>query len=323
MFDALFDAIATALNFLYAFSQNYALAIALLTFGIMIVLTPFTLKGTKSMIQMQRLQPEMKRLQQKYKDDRQKLNEELLAFYKENNLNPLGGCLPMLLQAPVFIILFNVIQGLTKRGADGTFTPKYLEKGSELYDALHGTKEMLSFGLDLSKSASSALSESFASGLPYLLMVGIVAFSAYYQQRQVAGRNPGVEIPAQQKMLMRLFPLMFIAFSYAAPAALVVYFITSNLYRIGQQAYITRSLYTGENSLGAQAAKASAEAKALREASGEKGNFFERLTASPPKPAPRPAPAPQPANGGDRKRPPQATSRTTPANRSRKKKKRR
>ena len=68
------------------------------------------------MIQMQRLQPEMRKLQLKYKDDRQKLNEELMAFYKENNLNPLGGCLPLLLQTPVFIILFNVIRGLTRIG---------------------------------------------------------------------------------------------------------------------------------------------------------------------------------------------------------------
>jgi len=64
------------------------------------------------MIQMQRLQPEMKRLQIKYKDDRQKLNEELMAFYKENGLNPLGGCLPLLIQLPVFWILFRVVRGL-------------------------------------------------------------------------------------------------------------------------------------------------------------------------------------------------------------------
>ena len=77
------------------------------------------------MIQMQRLQPEMRRLQRKYKDDRQKLNEELMAFYKENNLNPLGGCLPLLLQTPVFIILYNVIRGLTHDPApDGDLRPE-------------------------------------------------------------------------------------------------------------------------------------------------------------------------------------------------------
>ncbi len=86
----------------------------MLTLVVMVITTPFTLKGTRSMIQMQRLQPEMRRLQLKHKDDRQKLNEELMAFYKENNLNPLGGCLPLLLQTPIFIILYNVIRGLTR-----------------------------------------------------------------------------------------------------------------------------------------------------------------------------------------------------------------
>ena len=110
MFDGVFELFAQTLSFFYDLVPNYAIAIVLLTLLVMVITTPFTLKGTRSMIQMQRLQPEMRRLQLKYKDDRQKLNEELMAFYKENNLNPLGGCLPLLLQAPVFIVLFNVIQ---------------------------------------------------------------------------------------------------------------------------------------------------------------------------------------------------------------------
>jgi YidC/Oxa1 family membrane protein insertase len=322
MFDAFFEGIAQALNFFYTLVPNYAVAIVLLTLAIMIVLTPFTLKGTKSMIQMQRLQPEMKRLQQKHKDDRQKLNEELLAFYKEHNLNPVGGCLPMLLQAPVFIVLFRVIRGLTHLGKDGTFDPQYLDHTSKLYRALDHARSMDSFGVDLAKSASKAITEGFTTGLPYLVMVAIVAFSAYYQQRQVAGRNPNMEIPPQQKMLMRIFPLMFILFSYTAPAALVCYFVASNLYRIGQQAYITRSLYTGEESLGAQAAKAALDAKADREAAGlPKQGFLEKLTSRPPAPAPSPQPAPSPRP--DQSSRPAPTARTTPPNRSRKKKKRR
>ena len=80
----------------------------------MILLTPLTLKGTRSMIAMQQLQPELKKLQAKYKDDRQKLNEEMMAFYKEHNINPVGGCLPLLLQMPVFIVLYRVLHGLTQ-----------------------------------------------------------------------------------------------------------------------------------------------------------------------------------------------------------------
>src|SRR5262245_64516981 len=83
----------------------------------MVVMTPLTLKGTRSMMAMQRLQPEMKKIQDKYKDDREKLNEELLAFYRENNINPVGGCLPLFLQMPVFIVLYRVVSGLTLAGS--------------------------------------------------------------------------------------------------------------------------------------------------------------------------------------------------------------
>jgi YidC/Oxa1 family membrane protein insertase len=222
------------------------------------------------------------------------------------------------------MILFRVIRGITHLDkTTQTFVPEHLPKSSELYQALVGKKEMLSFGIDLSQSASKALSESFTTALPYLFMVGIVAVSAYYQQRQVQGRNPGQEIPAQQKMLMRIFPLMFILFSYAAPAALVVYFIVSNLYRIAQQAYITRSLYSGEDSLGAQAAKAQLESKKLREASGEKPGFLDRLTGPAASPSTGPTASARPAKADARPTPPAANRPPAGSNRSRKKKKRR
>ena len=109
----MFDAIATVLAWFYSLIPNYAIAIALLTLTVMVLLTPLTLKGTKSMLQMQRLQPEMKKLQQQYKGDRQKLNEELMKFYQENKINPMGGCLPLLIQMPVFIVLYRVLHKLT------------------------------------------------------------------------------------------------------------------------------------------------------------------------------------------------------------------
>src|SRR5262245_18298950 len=84
----------------------------------MIVLTPLSLQGTKSMMCMQRLEPEMKKIQNQYRDDREKLNEELLKFYKENDINPVGGCLPLVVQLPVFLVLFSVLRGLTRRASD-------------------------------------------------------------------------------------------------------------------------------------------------------------------------------------------------------------
>ena len=155
MLDGLFELVSGTLNFFYTLIPNYAIAIALLTCVVMIITTPLTLKGTRSMIEMQRLQPEIRRLQIQYKDDRQKLNEELMAFYKEHEINPVGGCLPLLIQAPVFSILFYVVRGLTSEakfvgvqkmvqadfpGLDTIvtegFRPKYLTSSDELYQSL-------------------------------------------------------------------------------------------------------------------------------------------------------------------------------------------
>ena len=131
-----FDIVAALLAYIYAIWNNYAWAITGLTLAIMIVLTPLTLKGTRSMMVMQQLQPEMKKIQTRYKDDRQKQNEELLKFYKENDINPLGGCLPLLVQMPVFIVLYAVLRGLTRRtspmGFNFGFTGGQLGKGVAL-----------------------------------------------------------------------------------------------------------------------------------------------------------------------------------------------
>jgi YidC/Oxa1 family membrane protein insertase len=325
MFDGLFKVIARTISFFYDLVPNYAVAIAMLTLVVMIVTTPFTLKGTRSMIQMQRLQPEMRRLQLKYKDDRQKLNEELMAFYKENQLNPLGGCLPLLLQAPIFMILYNVVRGLTRLDAEGTFDPKHLDHSSKLFMDLHGADRMMAFGVDLAESASKALADSFVHGIPHIIMVAIVALSSYYQQRQIQGRNPNAEIPPQQKMLMRLMPAMFVVFAFVSPAALVVYFVVSNLYRIGMQHYITRTLYHGEDSLGAQAQKASLEAKKLKDEQG--GTDTLPRVGRKPKPVETTATESGPptnAAGGNNSTP-RPTARTSGggANRSKKKRKRR
>ena len=113
--DQLFKFIAWILSEAYAVFHSYGLSIVLLTLIVMAITTPLTIKGTKSMIQMQRLQPELKKIQERYRDDREKMNQELLAFYKANNINPVGGCLPMFIQLPVFAVLYRVVHGLTQR----------------------------------------------------------------------------------------------------------------------------------------------------------------------------------------------------------------
>src|SRR3954470_4539040 len=113
MFHAIAKPMASLLAFFYNLIPNYGIAIILLTVTVMLILTPFTIKSTRSMLAMQRLQPELKRLQAQHKNDRQALNEAMMAFYKEHNVNPLSGCLPMLLQMPVFFGLYEAIRGLT------------------------------------------------------------------------------------------------------------------------------------------------------------------------------------------------------------------
>src|SRR5215203_500231 len=230
MLDGLFELISGLLNFFYELVPNYAVAIALLTCVVMIVTTPLTLKGTRSMIEMQRLQPEIRRLQVQYKDDRQKLNEEMMAFYREHEINPVGGCLPLLIQAPVFSILFYVVRGLTNPykftgvqdllvsygvdiaavreqfAAEG-FRPKYLSHDAELYRSLLGQDHMTAFGIDLARSASTALSEGFVEALPYFALVGVIALLSWFQQKQIMGRNSNSEMTQQQRTMMIIGPV--------------------------------------------------------------------------------------------------------------------
>lgn len=106
----LFEIFSGALTGFYALIPNYGLAIILLTLAVRIILLPLSIKQTKSMREMQRIQPEVKRIQAKHKGDRQKMNEEMMALYKEHGVNPFGGCAPLLLQFPVLIGLFYVVR---------------------------------------------------------------------------------------------------------------------------------------------------------------------------------------------------------------------
>jgi len=97
--------------------------------------------------------------------------------------------------------------------------------------------------------------------LPYILLVAMIAFLSWYQQRQIMGRNPNQEVNPQQQMMMRLGPLLYVFFAFVSPAAIGIYFLVSTLWRVGQQAFITRSLYGSEDSIGRQAQKAMQEAR--------------------------------------------------------------
>ncbi len=251
----MFDALAWLLARFYDLWPSYGGAIILFTLAIMLVLSPLSIKSTRSMIAMQRVSPEMKKLQQKHKDDKEALNREMMAFYKENNINPFSSCLPLLLQMPVFIVLYRVLSGLTKRDENGLFDPSYLDQSSSLYKALKGTREMGSFGMDLSRGALEVLQEeTILKAIPFLVLVAIVVGSTFVQQRQIAGRNPDAAANPQQQMIGRIMPLIFIPISLTISAGVVVYFAVSNLVRIGQQALVTRLEFRGDGKDGAKPA---------------------------------------------------------------------
>ncbi|MEZ5260571.1 MAG: membrane protein insertase YidC [Acidimicrobiales bacterium] len=242
MFDGVFEGLAWLLAFFYDLTSSYGVSIILLTLVVMAVVTPLTLKGTKSMMAMQRLQPEMRRIQQECAGDRQRLNEEMLKFYRENDINPMGSCLPMLIQMPIFLVLFRVVQGLTRVTADGTFDPKYVSQTSALYNSLKGQTEMLFLGFDLEKSPKDALLDrGFIVALPYIVLIALWVGTSYLQQMQVAGRNPDAMTP-QQRMMMRVIPIFSLTAIFF-PAALSIYWVTSNLCRVATQGYISHRFY--------------------------------------------------------------------------------
>ncbi len=212
------------------------MAIALLTVTVRIFLIPLTTKQVKSQQAMQRIQPELKRLQAKYKNDRQKLNEEMMKFYKENKVNPLAGCLPILLQAPLFIVLYRLILDLSDDGG-----PKHVPTNSKLYTSLvESGGEMVSWGFDLAKAASSV--SGFGNAFPYYLLIAITVATGYFQQRQMTSRMPKDGMNQQMQMIAKIFPVIIGFVSLSVPAGVVVYFIVSNLWQIGQQA-VTFKLY--------------------------------------------------------------------------------
>src|ERR1700709_2067514 len=261
----------------YSITNSYGLSLALVGVVVIVLLTPRTLKSTKGMLEMQRLQPEMKRLQAQHRGDRQKLNEEMMKLYQEHKVNPLASCLPLLIQMPVFFIMYRVLRGLSrtvtctagslKATCQGiaagvqVFDPDHISKSSALYKSLEGKHEMLSFGLDLSNSPAHFISQSIGKGLIYPTLVVILGLLYFAQQKMVASRAAvSPTMSATQAKLMQYLPVIFAVFQIFFLTGLVIYYITQAIFRIGQNFYITKRFYHGDDSLGKQAQAASARA---------------------------------------------------------------
>ena len=119
MIAGVFEVPGALLAWLYALTNSYSAAIALIAVLVMLLVTPLILKSTKGMLEMQRLAPEMRKLQNEHRGDRQKLNEEMMKLYQEHKVNPMASCLPLVAQMPVFIIMFRILHGLTYEPTGG------------------------------------------------------------------------------------------------------------------------------------------------------------------------------------------------------------
>ena len=193
------------------FPNSWGWAIILMTFTVRIAILPLTFKGVKSMQRLQTLQPEIKKIQERYKDDRQRMNQEVMAFYQREKVNPLGSCLPLVLQIPFFISLF------------------YLLRSDEFQQDIASNPGF--FAID-------NLAEKI-TGDPVLLGVLIVL---YVGTQLAASAVTAISADPTQRRIMFALPFVFVIFIINFQAGLIVYWITTNVWTIGQQLMV-RKLY--------------------------------------------------------------------------------
>ena len=310
-FDPLYNAIGAVLAFLYQLvpdpSFGLGVAIILLTLAVMVVLYPLTAKQAKSMMAMQRVAPEIKKLQAKYKGDRQKLNEETMKFYQENKINPLAGCLPLLVQLPIFFTLFRVLRDPFKHiPKTGSFSQLYTDFcGAALQRGHKCTSSNVSHSLkfltlDLQKKATEL--HGFSAALGFIL-VGLVVLTGMLQTKQAQSRTPVAS--KQMGTVMKILPVFFGLISLQFPAGLVLYFFVSNLFRVGQQEVIFRRHGTVASPVERAPRRARGDGLAVDVASTERtepeppttadeNGERERPEVRPPKPARAARPARRP-----------------------------
>ena len=249
------DLIFEALKYLHSLTGDWGVAIILLTVAIRILILPLTIKQTSSMYEMQKIQPKIKAIQEKYKDDKEKQQEETLKFYTENKVNPLGGCLPLLLQMPVFIALFTVLRGKLPAGAAFLgIIPNLSRMPSQVYSAAADTGGVLA---------------GIGAALPYIILVLLFSVSIWLPQALMPGDK-------QQKTIGAWMAIVMLWFGWSSPAGVLLYWDVSSIWGVAQQqltmSWMNRKKAADE--LAAQAAKDEAIAEKLaskKATSGKQG----------------------------------------------------
>jgi YidC/Oxa1 family membrane protein insertase len=225
---------------------TWTLSIVSLTVVIRVLLIPLFVKQIKSSRAMQLLQPKVRELQKKYGHDREKLGQETMKLYREHNANPLASCMPLLLQSPIFLALFRVLDGASRLDAQGNPIARghWLKINPDLVGSLH---EATVFGARISDTFTKA---GFAGGINSIHVVTVVLILAmtatlFVTQLQLMRKNMPPEaltgpFAQQQKMMLYLFPIIFAVGGVAFPVGVLIYWFTSNLWTMGQQFYVIR-----------------------------------------------------------------------------------
>ncbi|MEU6088624.1 membrane protein insertase YidC [Streptomyces sp. NPDC047085] len=217
----------------------WGLSIVSLVILIRICLIPLFVKQIKSTRAMQTLQPEMKKIQERYKNDRQRQSEEMMKLYKETGTNPLSSCLPILAQSPFFFALYHVLNGIATGKTIGVINDPLLASARKAHI----------FGAPLAAKFTDSSDKVAALGATLTdvrvvtaIMIVLMSASQFYTQRQLMTKNVDTTVKTpfmqQQKMLMYVFPVMFAVFGINFPVGVLVYWLTTNVWTMGQQMYV-------------------------------------------------------------------------------------
>ncbi|MDO8963552.1 MAG: YidC/Oxa1 family membrane protein insertase [Coriobacteriia bacterium] len=228
----LLGGIFSSLQFFYGGVRDYGFAIMLLTIVFRVVLFPLTWKQTKSMYELQEIQPKIKALQEKYKNDKEKQQEELMKFYQENKVNPFGGCLPLLAQMPLFIALFDVLR--TKLPAYISAMPIAEQAAAKRFWII--LPDLTKTPQDIYLAASSGgVLPAILAALPYLVLVILFGLSVWLPQYLMT-KDP------TQRRTGTYMAVMMLWFGFVSPAGVLVYWVTSSAWQVGQQILTQRVL---------------------------------------------------------------------------------
>ncbi len=224
---------------------SWGFSIVLLTISVRLVLTPLAIKQFHSMRKLQHLQPQMKSIQQKYKDDKQRQQEEMMKFYRENEVNPLGSCLPMVAQLPVFISLFYMLRKNLRHDICAPVQARF-QAHYALVNHLHVTSSQV-----LSQTTWCTYYHPHYPGAGFLFInditntasgLTLVVLLILYVGTQVMSTllMSAPTMDKNQRRMMLFLPLVFVLFIIRFPAGLIVYWITTNAWTMGQQYTIKR-----------------------------------------------------------------------------------